>query len=65
MENDRNLAWLIVDNIRKCNEEERIAFFYSVLGIVDVRAPEIIIRAAKRQPKELAKKLTKPLDETI
>ena len=64
MENDSNLAWLIADNIYKCTEDERSAFFCSLLGIVEVRAPEILIRAAKHQTKELTKKLTKPLDET-
>ena len=64
MENDSNLAWLIADNIHKCTEDERSGFFYSLLGIVEVQAPELLIRAAKQQSKELTKKLTKPLDET-
>ena len=64
MENDSNLAWLIADNIHKCTEDERSGFFYSLLGIVEVQAPEILIRTAKHQTKELTKKLTKPLDET-
>ena len=64
MENDSNLAWLIADNIHKFNEDEMSTFFYSLLGIVEVQAPELLIRAAKQQSKELTKKLTKPLDET-
>jgi hypothetical protein len=64
MENDSNLAWLIADNIHKFNEDEMSTFFYSLLGIVEVQAPELLIRAAKQQTKELTKKLTKPLDET-
>ena len=64
MENDSNLAWLIADNINECTEEERSAFFYSLLGRAVVQAPDILIRTAKQQTKELTKKLTKPLDET-
>jgi hypothetical protein len=62
--NDGMLADLISDNIHRCSKEERNEFFFTLLGIVQIAAPDAIVRAAKWQSTKLAKKLLFPLDET-
>ena len=63
MENDNTLAYTIADNIHRCSKEERDEFFYTLLGIVTIAAPDAIVRAAKWQSTKLAEKLQSPLDE--
>ena len=64
MENDNKLAYLISDNLHRCSKEERDEFFFTLLGIVQISAPDAIVRAAKWQSTKLAKKLQSPLDKT-
>ena len=65
MENDNMLAHIISDNIHRCSKEERDEFFFTLLGIVQIAAPEAIVRAAKWQSTKLAKKLQFPLEDTV
>jgi len=64
MENENMLADLISDNIHGCSKEERDEFFFTLLGITQIAAPDAIVRAAKWQSTKLAKKLQFPLEET-